>query len=200
MEIIYLSASMQTLDEWKNKHTDILAHVCNDLESLNEALHSFTSPLVVIDYDSMATECNKLLAANKLPQYCAVLEKAPEISTGKFLITQGVKAYGNTRMHTNHFMQMLETIKNKKVWTYPALTAALGGDKNQVLSEASQKLLENRLTQKEIEVVELILKGFTNDAIASSLDITTRTVKAHVSSIFAKLHVNDRLGLVLLLK
>jgi DNA-binding NarL/FixJ family response regulator len=32
------------------------------------------------------------------------------------------------------------------------------------------------------------------------MDITTRTVKAHISAIFSKLHINDRVSLVLLLK
>jgi len=64
----------------------------------------------------------------------------------------------------------------------------------------AKELIENRLSQKEQEVVYLILEGFVNDAIASRLEITTRTVKAHVSAIFSKLHINDRVSLVLLLK
>lgn len=200
MKIIYFSENMQTLDEWRERHKEIDAQICTDLASLEEILHTDAHVLLVVDYDSVATQCNKLIAANKLPPYCAVLEKVPEILTGKLLILQGVKAYANTRMHSNHFMQMIKTIQNKKIWTYPELTAALSGVKNRVLSEASQKLLETRLTQKEIEVVKFILQGLTNDAIANALEISTRTVKAHISSIFSKLHVNDRLALVLLLK
>jgi len=87
------------------------------------------------------------------------------------------------------------------VWSYPELTSALILIKKQSkINEEAQKFINERLTPQEVEVVHLILEGFTNDAIASALHITTRTVKAHITSIFAKLHVNDRISLVLLLK
>jgi len=81
------------------------------------------------------------------------------------------------------------------------LTASLALKNTQNnLSEESQKLIEERLSEKERAVLTFILQGLTNDAIASSMGITTRTVKAHISSIFGKLHVNDRVSLILLLK
>jgi DNA-binding NarL/FixJ family response regulator len=96
---------------------------------------------------------------------------------------------------------MLQTVLDGNIWTYPALTSKLTPNvsKNSLNSDA-KKLLENRLSQKEQEVVYLILEGLTNDAIASKMDITTRTVKAHVGAIFSKLHINDRVSLILLLK
>jgi len=48
------------------------------------------------------------------------------------------------------------------------------------------------LTSREKEVLKLIVNGYSNKEIASKLNITTRTAKAHVSSILMKLNVNDR--------
>lgn len=48
------------------------------------------------------------------------------------------------------------------------------------------------LTIREKEVLQLIVNGHSNKEIAGKLDITLRTVKAHVSSILIKLDVNDR--------
>jgi len=48
------------------------------------------------------------------------------------------------------------------------------------------------LTPREIEVLGLIAKGYSNKEIANSLVIATRTVKAHVSNILSKLHAMDR--------
>ena len=48
-------------------------------------------------------------------------------------------------------------------------------------------------------VVE-VAKGATNKEVARALDITERTVKAHLGSAFGKLGVRDRLQLVLRLK
>jgi NarL family two-component system response regulator LiaR len=48
------------------------------------------------------------------------------------------------------------------------------------------------LTERELEVLKLIAKGFTNDKIATQLVIGVGTVKGHVSNILSKLHLVDR--------
>lgn len=53
------------------------------------------------------------------------------------------------------------------------------------------------LTPREREIVHLVAKGGSNKLIARELNITDRTVKAHLSIIFHKLKVSDRLQLAL---
>lgn len=48
------------------------------------------------------------------------------------------------------------------------------------------------LTPRELDVLRLIARGLPNKLIARELGIAERTVKTHVSSIFAKLGVTDR--------
>ena len=48
------------------------------------------------------------------------------------------------------------------------------------------------LTRRELEVLKLLAEGLSNDEIAARTFISERTVKAHVTSIFAKLKVNNR--------
>jgi two-component system, NarL family, response regulator LiaR len=48
------------------------------------------------------------------------------------------------------------------------------------------------LSQRELEVLELIAKGHSNQEIADALFISLNTVKTHSSSVFAKLGVNRR--------
>lgn len=50
----------------------------------------------------------------------------------------------------------------------------------------------NELTKREIEVLKLIANGLFNKEIASTLCISERTVKNHVSNIFKKIEVSDR--------
>lgn len=54
------------------------------------------------------------------------------------------------------------------------------------------------LTPREREIVGLVAKGGSNKVIARELNITDRTVKTHLSIIFQKLKINDRLQLALL--
>ena len=49
------------------------------------------------------------------------------------------------------------------------------------------------LSRREIEVLELLGKGFSNAEIAEKLVITKGTVKNHVTHIFEKLDVKDRM-------
>jgi DNA-binding NarL/FixJ family response regulator len=48
------------------------------------------------------------------------------------------------------------------------------------------------LTPRELEVLALLAEGFGNKAIAPRLGISEHTVKAHIASIFAKLHATTR--------
>lgn len=57
----------------------------------------------------------------------------------------------------------------------------------------------SQLTSRELAVAELVAAGKTNKEVARELDITERTVKAHLGSAFDKLKVRDRLHLVLVM-
>lgn len=52
------------------------------------------------------------------------------------------------------------------------------------------------LTPREVDVVEIILNGMTNDEIASELVISKRTVEKHVSNILRKLNLSNRSQIV----
>jgi DNA-binding NarL/FixJ family response regulator len=52
------------------------------------------------------------------------------------------------------------------------------------------------LTDREQEILELVARGLTNPAIASRLYLSEKTVRNHVSNVFAKLHVTDRAAAV----
>lgn len=48
------------------------------------------------------------------------------------------------------------------------------------------------LTDREHEILSLMAEGYTNNAIASRLYLSPKTVRNYVSSIFTKLRVSDR--------
>ena len=201
MQIIFFSSAFEIVNEWKSKHNIEYSVSFYDLDTLKKALEDNEIYILIIDYDSVANDINKLISTAAIPDNSIILERAPEIATGKMLLSHGIKAYGNARMQSIHYLQMISTVIEGKVWTYPELTASLAKDASKPsLNEDSITLIQNRLSPKEIEVIYYILDGLTNNAIALKIDITVRTVKAHVSSIYSKLHVNDRISLVLLLR
>jgi len=75
---------------------------------------------------------------------------------------------------------------------YKSIKKYLNSDKIDYVEEASRNYKFHNLTNRELDVMELISKGKSNREIANDLIISERTVKNHVSNILKKLSVNDR--------
>ena len=50
----------------------------------------------------------------------------------------------------------------------------------------------NGLTTREVEILRLVTSGLTNRQLAERLGVSTRTVDAHLRSIYAKLGIKSR--------
>lgn len=88
-----------------------------------------------------------------------------------------------------------DTLKNAIMTVYegqtyiePTLVPLL----NVRLAERFDERQIKRLTRREVEVLKMIASGSSNKEIASTLSISERTVKNHVSNIFKKIDVSDR--------
>jgi len=61
-----------------------------------------------------------------------------------------------------------------------------------VAERLAERMGSSDLTAREIEVLEQIVAGNSNKAIAQRLNISEATVKSHINSILSKLGVSDR--------
>lgn len=61
-----------------------------------------------------------------------------------------------------------------------------------VLQTLAKRSPDSTLSARECEILTLIVKGLSNREIAETLKITVGTVKWHVNTILARLHVSDR--------
>lgn len=52
--------------------------------------------------------------------------------------------------------------------------------------------MNRMLTDREQKVMELIIKGKSNNEIAAELDVSVNTVKTHLKHVFQKLKVDNR--------
>ena len=62
----------------------------------------------------------------------------------------------------------------------------------EIAQEIALRTGEDSLSEREIGVLKLLSKGYSNKQVASALSISQDTVKGHLKSIFAKLDVRDR--------
>lgn len=65
------------------------------------------------------------------------------------------------------------------------------------VDETSKLKWKENLTDREIEVLRLAATGMSNKEIAERLSVTVRTVKAHISNVFAKMNVASRTEAIL---
>ena len=66
----------------------------------------------------------------------------------------------------------------------------------QIRARLERRFLQPLLTQREIEVIDLVAQGLRNKDIAAALKIRAETVEVHLRNIFVKMNVKDRTAAV----
>lgn len=109
----------------------------------------------------------------------------------------GASAYVVKDIATEFLMSVIKMIKMGAMWLDPHIVPFIR-DKNcgvipsRQLSRSVFKERHANLTQREYEVLKLIVDGQSNSDIARTLTISEHTAKAHVCNIIQKLVVDDR--------
>jgi len=109
----------------------------------------------------------------------------------------GANAYVIKDTPTEILMSVIKMIKAGAMWLDPHVVPFIR-DKNcgvipsRQLSRSVFKERHSNLTQREYEVLKLIVDGQSNSDIAKTLTISEHTAKAHVCNIIQKLVVDDR--------
>lgn len=108
----------------------------------------------------------------------------------------GVHGYFNAYMAAPHYAQMIRLLKNGQSWFPPEL---LKQAFKLARSAMPSEIRLDSLTQREREIAYAVAKGKNNKVIADECNITERTVKAHLTHIFKKLDIKDRVSLAVYL-
>lgn len=109
----------------------------------------------------------------------------------------GASAYVIKDIATDFLMSVIKMVKAGAMWLDPQVVPYIR-DKNcgiippRQLSRSVFKERHSNLTQREYEVLKLIVDGQSNSDIAKTLTISEHTAKAHVCNIIQKLVVDDR--------
>lgn len=62
--------------------------------------------------------------------------------------------------------------------------------------DAGELQLQATISERELQVLELVAAGLTNEQIAKNLEISKRTVDNHISNILTKTETDNRVALV----
>lgn len=122
----------------------------------------------------------------------------------------GARGYGTKEISADTLLEAIKTLAAGGVWIDRRLPYArdfeeIAGAQSQPApskpDEAARE--EDRrirsLTRREVEILELVAEGLSNEEIAGRAFISERTVKTHLTNIFDKLKVNNRFKAALLI-
>lgn len=132
----------------------------------------------------------------------ALCADQPDISEMLESVEAGCKAYCNSYMQSALYQQMIRLLINGQSWFPPQMLEHTFALAQQALKTKNSQSTPDlgALTQREQDVALAVGDGMSNKQIADRFDISERTVKTHLTSIFKKLELQDRVALVLHLK
>lgn len=156
--------------------------------------------LVLVHWSALSGEQRKALLACAKTSRLILLVDHPLLDEGEALLAQGIYGYANTFIQVSLLPDVVSTVAHGDLWIWPELMQRLLKRLLQRPAAPQPDITEWGLSQREQEVLAELGSGKSNKLIARQLDITERTVKAHVSSILEKVGVHDRVELILKLR
>jgi DNA-binding NarL/FixJ family response regulator len=132
-----------------------------------------------------------------------VLSTMPSGAEGSAMLKAGARGYCHRVVEPALLRKAVEVVQQGEIWAGRALTSQLleelAARIQQSERNASVRAAERlqRLTPREREIALLVGGGASNKEIGTKLGVTERTVKAHLTAVFRKLRVSDRLRLAL---
>tara|TARA_R110002167_G_scaffold34078_16_gene108911 strand:- start:3694 stop:4365 length:672 start_codon:yes stop_codon:yes gene_type:complete len=176
---------------------------CHSLADLLISITS-TQPDIVLCHDD-------LIKGEQLSLISSIKEVSPStrililgvgrtIESQIALLKQGARGYFDNNLPPEKLHFAIHAILNGEVWVERYIISSLIDELTHVpvpeISPGQQQSLA-LLSPKEMEVAMLVSHGSTNKMIAHKMAITERTVKAHLTTIFQKLAIFDRLSLAI---
>lgn len=147
---------------------------------------------------SLLTACRSV--AGNLP--IVAISDIPSDQQGMIALGTGVVGYCNAHAAPEVLRQVSETVLNGGLWVgqwlLQKLLAGIAQAATKKFSPPELSAWATGLTEREIEVARAAATGLGNKEIANQFNITERTVKAHLGSVFEKLNLRDRMHLTLL--
>lgn len=131
-----------------------------------------------------------------------VLVSVPKFSEAFSFLQFGVRGYGNRQMRLENLKQAIDNVAGGQIWLPPTIVSKLidvVGKSEDVEKTKSRDTILNALSKREKEVALFVAKGMSNQEVADKVYVSLRTVKAHLSSIYEKTGVRNRLELGLAL-
>jgi len=176
------------------------------LAALERSLANLTPAILLLDLalpDLGGISGLRALRRRSRATRIVLFTSTPDEEEGIGALLAGARGYCPTATDPSLIRKAVETVQKGEIWVrrnlvphlLEELTARTNRRAKVAPTHGNRRLA--RLTPREREIVHLIGGGASNKEIAGQLNVSERTVKAHLTAIFRKVGVSDRLRLAL---
>lgn len=164
-------------------HSDVLSNI----EKLKPTLlffdmNSDMSRQLIKNINRLHFTCPKMMLI-------ALINENDENSYGQYICMDEFSGYFNTNCKMEELFKGISVVLSGKTYIQEAIKNFVENENSETITD---KYKINSLTKREIEILKQVANGMFNKEIATSLNISERTVKNHMSNIFKKIEVADR--------
>lgn len=206
--VIIASAKTDNANTWSQAlQKKYLVHVVADRAALAHSLASLTPAILLLDLDlPKLAKSEGVAGIQRLSPSTktVLLTRSPNEKEGASMLKVGVKGYCRSDVDSQDLMRIVGLVQQGEIWVGRKVILQLLDDLASIAKHlpthlhVAQNTYRDQLTPRERDIVDQISNGASNKEIATHLHVSDKTVKAHLTVIFRKLEVSDRLQLALL--
>lgn len=183
-------------------------HQAATVEELFSLWKQFQVEIILLHRSMIDEQQLKEICAKRAGTKIFVFSDRPDDQEGSSCLQFGCVGYANTYIAAGRLQAAIETVESGLVWIGSNLMSYLISNlpdnlEDELKADGREKTADpliGDLSKREYQIARLVADGLNNMQIANELDITERTVKAHLSSIYTKTQTKGRLNLALLMK
>ncbi len=135
--------------------------------------------------------------AAEAPEIAIVMLTASEGVDDLFAaIKAGARGYLLKNLESGELRGMLDAVERGEAAITPAIAARILAELARPASAPARDPDPDHLTERELDVLRLVVRGLRNKEIAAGLGISENTAKFHLRNILDKLHAQNRAEVV----
>ena len=179
-----------------NKELELVGEATGGYEAL-ELIEKTKPDVLVLDLsmpDLDGISVTRILKEKGHTTYILILTVHEDEALLREAIKAGASGYIIKHAAEAELISAIQAVKRGDIYVHPKMIRSLLVDK----PPANPKIDESAdpLTQRELDVLRLIVQGYTNKQVAEELSISIQTVEGHRSNLTEKLGLKSRVELV----
>lgn len=169
----------------------VVAEASDGLEAV-QLIHEHRPDVAVLDIQmpgASGIEVTRALRAERFPIGLLILTAFDDDPYIRAVLQAGANGYVLKTADAREIVEAVQAVNEGRSALDPVIARKLMA---QLARAPGAGATVEALTERELEVLRLTAKGYTNKAIGAQLSISDRTVQGHLAKVYAKLNAASR--------